>query len=157
MTRKEAVKYIMFNMVQEDDLIVASTGMTSREVYAVRDRSLNFYMQGSMGNALAIGIGMALNTSRKVVVIDGDGSALMGLGAFVTHNKLKPSNLIHVILDNNEHASTGGQQTSSDAINFEKLAPNTVCIKIESGKGDAGRIPLTGAQIAERFMRAYNG
>ncbi|MFT7464876.1 MAG: phosphonopyruvate decarboxylase, partial [Pseudohongiellaceae bacterium] len=63
------------------DLLVATTGMTSRELFAVNDRPQNFYMMGSMGCALSIGLGVArLHPERKIVVLDGDGAFLMKLG-----------------------------------------------------------------------------
>ena len=150
MKRIDAIKEIMKN-IKDDDIIVSSTGMISREVYEVKDRLLNFYMQGSMGNALAIGLGIALNTTKRVFVINGDASALMSLGTFITHKKLNPSNLTHVILDNNSHASTGGQKTVSNKINFNILAPNTYTLKVEKEKGKSERIPLSCKEITKRF------
>jgi thiamine pyrophosphate-dependent acetolactate synthase large subunit-like protein len=154
MTRKEVLAELM-KEVKEDDIIIASTGMVSRDLYLVKDRPLNFYMLGSMGNALAIGLGLALNTNRRVIVINGDGSALMSLGTMVTHKKLGPKNLRHIILDNNEHSSTGGQFTASDCIDFESLAPDTFTFVVESGKGYSPRIPLTCKEIKTRFMEAF--
>jgi len=154
MKRIDAIKQIM-DKVKEEDIVIASTGMIAREVYQVKDRDRNFYMMGSMGNALSIGIGMALNRPDLLVfVINGDASVLMSLGTLVTHTKLCPPNLFHIILDNNCHASTGGQKTSSDKIEFTELAPNTYVLNIDKAKGDAPRIPLSGKQIKERFMRS---
>ena len=64
----EIVKSIM-DGVQVDDIVIASTGFISREVYRQKDRPLNFYMQGSMGCALGIGIGVSMNVSQRVFVI----------------------------------------------------------------------------------------
>ena len=55
--RSEAISMIMQKVT--DEVIVTSTGMISREVFLVKDRPRNFYMMGSMGMALAIGIGVA--------------------------------------------------------------------------------------------------
>lgn len=155
MNRKEAIAEIM-KEIKQNDIVIASTGMVSRDLYAVKDRPLNFYMLGSMGNALAIGLGMALNTDKRVMVINGDASALMSLGTMITHKKLRPKNLRHIILDNNEHASTGGQCTASDCVNLEALAPNTSAFKIESGKGDSSRIPIPPKEVAKRFKNAVS-
>jgi len=152
-SRREAIQEIM-KYVDSKTIIVSSVGMTSRELYRVKDRHLNFYLVGGMGGTLAISLGLALNLKRKVIAISGEGDALMSLGTFVLHNKLAPKNLWHFVLDNNEYASTGGQPTCSDAVNFNKLAPNTITIKIDKGKGDAPRIPLSPVQIKERFMNA---
>jgi len=156
MTRKEAIKNIV-KAVKKGDIIVSSTGMTSRELYNIKDRPLNFYIMASMGNTLAVGLGMALDTSKKVIAIIGDGEALMGLGSFITLNKLKPNNLIVYVLNNQEHASTGGQITSSLYCRFQSLAPfNVINVPIDKGKGNALRIPLSCKTIKERFMRALN-
>ncbi len=152
MRRIEAIKKIMDKVT--DEIVISSTGMISREVYLVKDRARNFYMLGSMGSALAIGLGVALNSEYKVIVISGDAAVLMSLGTVILHKKLNPPNLKHYILDNNCHSSTGGQSTCSDVIDFSKLAPNTVVIKVSKEKGTAPRIPLSPKQIKRRFMNA---
>jgi thiamine pyrophosphate-dependent acetolactate synthase large subunit-like protein len=138
-----------------DEAVITSTGMISREVHAVKDRSANFYMMGSMGCALAIGLGLAHSRpDLKVIVISGDGAALMSLGTMVLHQKLNPPNLTHYILDNNCHATTGGQQTVSNYIAFDWFAPRTIVYKVTNEKGDAPRIPFTPAEIRRRFKHA---
>ncbi len=154
MERIKAIEKIMNEVT--DELVITSTGMISREVYKIKDRERNFYMQGSLGMCLAIGLGIAINSNFKVIVISGDGATLMSLGTLVLHKKLNPRNLKHYILDNNYNSSTGGQKTCSDEINFEKLAPNTKVIKVSDEKGDAPRIPLSPIQIKERFQNAIN-
>ena len=57
-----------------------------------------------------------------VGLIDGDGAALMKLGALATIGFYQPSNLLHIILDNETHDSTGGQQTASGIVRFAALA-----------------------------------
>ena len=49
-----------------------------------------------------------MNTHRPVIVLDGDGAALMKLGTFATIGATGPNNLIHIVLDNGVHDSTGG-------------------------------------------------
>ncbi len=138
----------------KDEIVISSTGMISRELYAVKNRPRNFYMEGSMGCALGIGLGIAINSKHKVIVISGDAAVLMSLGTLALHKKLNPKNLKHYILDNNCHSSTGGQPTCSDVIDFSKMAPNTVVIKVSKEKGDAPRIPLSPKQIMRRFRNA---
>ncbi len=152
MRRIDAIKKIMGKV--KDEVVVSSTGMISREVYAVKDRPRNFYMEGSMGCALGIGLGIAVNSRHKVIVISGDGAALMSAGTMILHKKLNPKNITHYILDNRCHASTGGQPTCSDAVDFSKLAPNTKVIKVSGEKGAAPRIPLSPRYIMKRFMKA---
>ena len=154
MKRIDAIKRIINDV--KDEAVISSTGMISREVFAVKDRPKNFYMMGSMGCALGIGLGIAINSKHKVIVISGDASVLMSLGTLALHKKLDPQNLEHYILDNSCHSSTGGQPTCSDIIDFSKIAPNTVVIKVSKEKGKAPRIPLSPRQIKERFKNAVS-
>jgi phosphonopyruvate decarboxylase len=148
MQLSEAVKKIFDNVT--DEFVITSTGHISREAFRY-DRPRNFYMQGSMGSALAIGLGVAINQPKaKVIVISGDGAALMSLGTLALHAKLQQPNLTHYILDNNCHGSTGGQPTCSDAIHFGILAPNTHVFRTVAGK-PAPRIDLSCRYIARRF------
>jgi len=77
---------------------------------------------GAMGGASAVGLGVALNTPRPVVVLDGDGAALMKLGNLATIGARRPANLIHLVLDNGVHDSTGGQATVSSTVDFAAVA-----------------------------------
>ena len=138
-----------------NEVVIVSTGMLCREVYQIRDRDRNFYSMGSMGMALPIGIGLAYSRPDvEVIVISGDGAVLMNLGSMVLHNKLHLPNLWHFILDNNSYATTGGQNTCSDAVDFCSLAPNTNVYKVSSEKGDAPRIPLTCNEIRRRVVES---
>jgi len=150
--RIEAIREIIKNV--NDEIIISSTGMISRELYEVCDRERNFYMQGSMGLALAIGLGIALNSKYNVIVLSGDAAALMSMGTFALHKKLNPKNLKHYILDNNVHASTGGQPTCSDVVDFEALAPRTKVVKVTKEKGNSPRIPMPPKEIMTRFRKA---
>ncbi len=106
-----------------DALVVACNGYPSRELYLLGDRPENFYMIGSMGLAAPIGMGLALaRPGRRVVVLDGDGNALMALGAMANVGAARPRNLVHVILDNGAYASTGAQRTVSVQVPLEKVA-----------------------------------
>ncbi|MEU5692001.1 phosphonopyruvate decarboxylase [Actinosynnema sp. NPDC020468] len=99
--------------------VVSTTGYTSRELFAVRDDENHFYMQGSMGHAAALGLGVALGLpSRPVVVLDGDGAALMHLGTLSTIGAAAPANLVHVVFDNGAYESTGFQATTSGTTDF---------------------------------------
>jgi len=108
--------------VGEDALIVATTGFVSRVLYEISDSPNHFYMVGSMGCASAIGFGLATERpGRRVVVLDGDGAALMKLGTMATIGHYRPANLVHVILDNGRYASTGGQNSVSGTVDFGAL------------------------------------
>lgn len=95
-----------------DAFFVSSCGYVSRDLHACGDRTNFFYLVGSMGAALPLGLSVALcDQANKVVVIDGDGSFLMGLAALPMVGLTGPDNLVHVVLDNGVHESTGGQRT----------------------------------------------
>jgi phosphonopyruvate decarboxylase len=79
-------------------------------------------MLGSMGLASSFGLGIALNSEKKVFILDGDGSALMDMGAIATIADCAPVNLVHIVLDNQSYQSTGGQPTISDNIPIDKIA-----------------------------------
>ena len=102
--------------------VVATTGKTGRELFTCEDRPQQLYQVGSMGCASAMGLGIALNAERPVLVLDGDGAALMKLGAMATIGAHAPGNLIHVLLDNGVHDSTGGQATVSPNVDFAAVA-----------------------------------
>jgi len=88
MKRIDAIKEIMNNIT--DEIVVTSCGRISREVFHIRDRPLNFYIQGSMGSTLGVAIGLALSLpKKKIVVIAGDGETLMNLDNLVVLNKLQ--------------------------------------------------------------------
>lgn len=108
--------------VGDDVAIVATTGKTGRELFTLSDRKQHFYLVGSMGGASAVGLGVALNVSRPVVVFDGDGAALMKMGNIATIGANRPANLVHVVLDNGVHDSTGGQSTVAPSVNFAAVA-----------------------------------
>lgn len=105
------------------DLVICCNGMIGRELYTHAERKRNFYMIGSMGLGLSIGLGLAIAQPKKrVIVLDGDGNVLMGLNALASAASERPPNLIHVVLDNHAHASTGGQRTISNEIRLESVA-----------------------------------
>lgn len=154
MTRSQCVKRIMEDL-NPNDIVIASTGFISRETFKY-DRPLNFYMSGSMGCALAIGIGIAMNVDNRVIVINGDGSVLMSLGTMLTAKRLNLPNLTHYILDNNCHESTGGQKTASDLIDFRHLSRNVIVYKIAKDGiiDEPPRITLPPKEITRRFRDA---
>jgi len=102
--------------------IIATTGKCGRELFTLADRPQHLYLVGSMGCAGAVGLGAARLVRRPVIVLDGDGAALMKLGALATIGAYAPENLIHVVLDNGVHDSTGGQATVSASVDFARVA-----------------------------------
>ncbi len=184
MLRGEAV-VIIADAADERTALVATTGKTARELAAYRDRAKNFYVIGSMGCAASLALGVALYTpGRPVIVLDGDGAALMRLEAMASIGHYQPSNLIHVILDNEVYESTGGQRTLSSGVYFPELAvacsyrtavstasseglqkflataiktegPHLIHLRIRPGSDpDLGRPSLPPPELAARFRQA---
>lgn len=108
--------------VPADLPIVATTGKAGRELFTLADREQHLYQVGSMGCASPMGLGIALTTGRKTLVLDGDGAALMKLGSMATIGAYQPEGLVHVLLDNGVHDSTGGQATVSPVVDFAGVA-----------------------------------
>lgn len=120
--RTEALKCIS-DLADNNTVLLATTGKTGRELFEVEDKPNNLYMVGSMGCISSLGLGLALaRPDKKVIVIDGDGSALMRMGSFATNAYYQPRNLLHILLDNNAHDSTGGQATVSHIVDFAAFA-----------------------------------
>ncbi|MBI1883827.1 MAG: sulfopyruvate decarboxylase subunit beta [Chlamydiae bacterium] len=181
MKRIEAIQKV--SNLLKDELVIHANGHICRESYFAKDRPENFYMIGSMGLPPAIALGVALShPERKVVVYDGDGSVLMGLGTLTMVGSLKPKNLIHIVFDNETYGSTGEQPTLSKYVPLEKIAldsgyricekvdrnenldeklkivfteegPSFLLIKVESSDGEAcPRVKLSPVEIRDRFQ-----
>ena len=102
---------------------MTTTGFTGRELYQIKDHSSHFYMVGSMGCVSSLSLGLSISQpSYKIFVIDGDGAAMMRLGNLATVGSQNPKNLIHILLDNEAHESTGGQATNSNTIDLAGIA-----------------------------------
>jgi phosphonopyruvate decarboxylase len=106
----------------EERAVITTTGKTGRELFMLHDRPQHLYLVGSMGGAAGVGLGVALSTARPVAVLDGDGASLMKLGTLATIGAYAPDNLLHILLDNGVHDSTGGQPTVSGAVDFAAVA-----------------------------------
>lgn len=125
--RREKVLECLLDLFSPQDLIVATTGKTGRELYELRVKRgepLNdFLTVGSMGHASSIALGAALaRPDRRLICLDGDGAALMHLGAMAMIGAERPANFIHILLNNRCHESVGGQPTCGLEFNFTALA-----------------------------------
>jgi thiamine pyrophosphate-dependent acetolactate synthase large subunit-like protein len=141
-------------------------------------------MIGSMGVAPSIGLGVALaKPDKKVVILDGDGNVLMGMGTLATVAALQPKNFIHVVFDNEVYGSTGNQPTISRLVRLEQMAkaagyanvervieredlvyefkdmlkkdgPSFLLVKVTEQAEDVDRVMLEPPEITRRFMKA---
>ncbi|GGK86681.1 phosphonopyruvate decarboxylase [Mangrovihabitans endophyticus] len=120
--RAAAIGHVM-SALDDSVLVVATTGKTARELERDRDRPGNLYVVGSMGCASSVALGLALHAPhRRVVVLDGDGAALMRLEAMAGIGGHAPANLLHIVLDNESYESTGGQPTMSGSVDLPGVA-----------------------------------
>ena len=125
--REDAIK-IVVDKLHEDDIIVSTTGMISRELFEYREakgqgHAHDFLTVGSMGHASQIALGIALQKpNRRVIVFDGDGAAIMHMGNMAIIGDYKPTNLVHIIFNNGAHDSVGGQPTVGQKIDIEAIA-----------------------------------
>lgn len=125
--REEALE-VLLNAVAEEDVVVSTTGKTSREVFELRatqgqGHQRDFLTVGCMGHASQIAAGIAIQKpDRSVFCIDGDGAMLMHLGALAIVADLQPANFRHVLINNGSHESVGGQPTVGYKVDFGKIA-----------------------------------
>ena len=179
MRRYDAIRIISEYLSEE--AVISNIGVPSKELYAVKDRALNFYMLGSLGQASSIGLGVALKTKRETMVLDGDGSLLMSNILPIVAEK-KPENLSIVCLDNGTWGSTGDQPApyadmelmaiSASIENtmevhteeelrsaleelYEEAGPRFLHVMVKPGNlPSVANIKLTPEQIKRRFMKA---
>ena len=126
MLREEIIRHI--TQVSGEDPIVSTTGKASRELFEIREKSgqghaSDFLTVGSMGHSSSIALGVALHREEKRVwCIDGDGAALMHLGAMAVIGAIRPKNLIHVVINNGSHETVGGMPTVAGKIDLVSIA-----------------------------------
>lgn len=126
MKRECALRKILSSL-KADDVIVSTTGKTSRELFELRverqEENRDFLTVGGMGHTSSIAMGVALGQSEKrVICIDGDGSALMHFGALPIIGNIQPKNLVHILLNNSAHESVGGQATVAGELDFKVIS-----------------------------------
>lgn len=123
LSRHEVLSLLVERSDPRSTVVIATTGFTGRELYAVDDRSNHLYMVGSMGCAASLGLGLALaRPDLRVIVVDGDGAALMRMGNLASVGAYAPVNFTHLVLDNEAHDSTGTQATVSANTDFAAIA-----------------------------------
>ncbi len=166
--------------LMDDALVVCNIGIPSQELYSLGDQDNYFYMLGGMGLCCSTALGLAHNTSKPVLAIEGDGAMLMNMGALATIGNCAPDNFTLMIIDNGSYGSTGDQATftsrrtrladvargagcpnviecSSDEIGevlksaLGSEETTVILVKVESGNEKVGAIPVNPVIIRERF------
>jgi phosphonopyruvate decarboxylase len=126
MTREQAIAKVV-GVLPANALVVATTGMPSRELFETREarkepHDTDFLTVGGMGHASQIALGVALRTDKPVYCVDGDGAVIMHMGGLATIGQLAPKTFKHVVLNNGAHDSVGGQPTVAFAIDIPAIA-----------------------------------
>jgi len=127
LNREEAIKAII-SLLDEKDMIVSTTGKTSRELFELRETNRQGHRKdlltvGCMGHSSSIALGIALEKpDRNVYCFDGDGALIMHMGALSVIGQLKPKNFKHIVFNNFAHDSVGGQPTAAYNINIPAIA-----------------------------------
>lgn len=135
MAREDIIKHII--EISGEDPIVSTTGKASRELFEAREANgqshkYDFLTVGSMGHSSSIALGIALNKpNTKIWCVDGDGAALMHMGAMAVLGANAPKNLIHIVINNGAHETVGGMPTVAANIDMVAIAkgcgyPNAV-------------------------------
>lgn len=125
---REAVIKLVTDSLETDDIVVSTTGMTSRELFEYREKTggghgKDFLTVGSMGHSSQIALGIALSKpARQVYCLDGDGSVIMHMGALAIIGSQKPENFKHIVINNGAHESVGGQPTAGFTIDIPAVA-----------------------------------
>lgn len=137
MLREDIIKHI--TNAAGDDPVISTTGKASRELYEIRDAAgqghqFDFLTVGSMGHSSSIALGIAVNRPKtKIWCIDGDGAALMHMGAMAVIGVNAPGNMVHIIINNGAHETVGGMPTVAGSIDLTGIAkacgyPYAVCV-----------------------------
>lgn len=137
MRREEIIRHI--TEVTGGDPIVSTTGKASRELFEIREESgtshqYDFLTVGSMGHSSSIALGLALQKpEKKIWCIDGDGALLMHMGSMAVLGQYRPTNMVHVLINNGAHETVGGMPTVAENIRLAAVAkacnyPYAVCV-----------------------------
>lgn len=139
-TREAAIEAIISSL-KPSDIVVATTGKTSRELFELREargerHDRDLLVVGGMGHASAIACQIARDVpDRTVYIIDGDGALLMHMGTLATIGSLAPPNLRHIVIHNKTHESVGGLPTTAPTLRLASIAEAngyTACFSVST-------------------------
>lgn len=127
LSREEVIKQIV-DQLKGDEVVVSTTGKTSRELFECREslgqpHYTDFLTVGSMGHSSQIALGIAISKpDRRVICLDGDGALLMHMGGLAITGNVSPNNYVHIVINNGAHESVGGQPTVGFNIDIASVA-----------------------------------
>lgn len=127
LSREEAIQQIV-DKLNGDEIIVSTTGKTSRELFEIREalnqsHHFDFLTVGSMGHSSQIAVGIAIaQPNKNIICLDGDGAVLMHMGSMAINAAAAPKNFLHIVINNGAHESVGGQPTVGFNIDLPAIA-----------------------------------
>ena len=127
LNREGAIKCII-DLLSKDDIVISTTGMSSRELYEYRaargdGHGNDFLTVGAMGHTASIALGVARSRpEQRVVCLDGDGSVIMHMGSLAIIGQSDQKNFVHIVINNGAHDSVGGQPTAGFGIDLVAIA-----------------------------------
>lgn len=126
--KRERAIEIVARWLQQDDIVVSTTGKISREMYersneVIGNHAQTFLTVGGMGHANMIAYQIANRKSKqRVICLDGDGALLMHMGSLAVLGKNPADNMVHICLNNEAHESVGGMATGAAGISYAEIA-----------------------------------
>lgn len=160
LTRKEAIRVVL-DATPADSLFCATTGRAARELYNLRDErgdghSQDYLNVGSMGHASSVALGIATARSERCVVcLDGDAAAIMHMGAMTMPSIIDAPNLLHVVLNNGEHESVGGQPSAGWSVDLTDVARACGYATLDGPVSNEGDIADAVAQLRRTKHAAF--
>ena len=139
MVREEIIRHIV--QASGEDPVISTTGKASRELFEIREANgqehkYDFLTVGSMGHSSSIALGIALHKpATRIWCIDGDGAALMHMGAMAVIGANRPKNLVHIVINNTAHETVGGMPTVAGSADLVSIAK--ACGYVHAEKADS--------------------
>ena len=126
LTREESLNIILQNLDIKKDIIVSTTGKTSREIFELRDKynmdhCYDFLTVGSMGHTSSLALGISLNSNKNVYCIDGDGAFIMHMGGLAVAIQNAKENFKYILINNGAHESVGGPPTVAFNLDIKNI------------------------------------
>lgn len=166
MTREQAIKDIV--KITGGDVIVSTTGKASRELFEAREadsqgHQFDFLTVGSMGHSSSIALEIAVQKPQeKVWCLDGDGAALMHMGAMAVIGSVCPENLVHILINNKAHETVGGMPIGTQSVDWQLIAKacgykRTVRVTDEAQLEEAMKAAKAGRELTLLEVCCANG
>ncbi|MEX0983246.1 MAG: phosphonopyruvate decarboxylase [Bacteroidales bacterium] len=159
LSREKVIQQIV-DQLTGDEVVVSTTGKTSRELFECREalgqpHFSDFLTVGSMGHSSQIALGIAISKpSKRVICLDGDGALLMHMGGLAIAGHAAPKNFIHIVINNGAHESVGGQPTAG--FNIDTISIAKACGYVSATSvSTSGKLAATLASISEETCPAF--